>query len=85
MVAALTHDELVVVAEDGVLVGGVGHQLAAIIGEQSVSGSGPRVVSLGIPSKFIPHGKPDAILAQLGLDADGLFNSTLEQIKLLGL
>ncbi len=85
MVAALAHDELVIVAEDGVLVGGVGHQLAAIIAELSVSGSGPRVVSLGIPSKFIPHGKPEAILAQLGLDAEGIFTTTLEQIKLLGL
>ncbi len=27
---------------------------------------------LGLPSKFIPQGKPDRILAQLGLDAAGI-------------
>jgi 1-deoxy-D-xylulose-5-phosphate synthase len=27
---------------------------------------------LGLPGRFIPQGKPDRILAQLGLDADGI-------------
>jgi deoxyxylulose-5-phosphate synthase len=27
---------------------------------------------MGIPVRFIPHGKPDAILARLGLDARGV-------------
>ena len=27
---------------------------------------------LGIPAKFIPQGSADRILAQLGLDADGI-------------
>ena len=27
---------------------------------------------LGLPAKFIPQGKPDRILAQLGLDAEGI-------------
>jgi deoxyxylulose-5-phosphate synthase len=27
---------------------------------------------LGIPTQFIPHSKPDAILARLGLDANGI-------------
>jgi deoxyxylulose-5-phosphate synthase len=27
---------------------------------------------LGVPVRFIPHGKPDAILASLGLDAAGV-------------
>jgi len=27
---------------------------------------------LGIPTIFIPHGKPDSILAELGLDATGI-------------
>jgi deoxyxylulose-5-phosphate synthase len=25
-----------------------------------------------VPVRFIPHGKPDRILSQLGLDADGI-------------
>jgi deoxyxylulose-5-phosphate synthase len=30
------------------------------------------VESLGVPTKFIPHNKPDVILASLGLDAAGI-------------
>src|ERR687898_517978 len=32
----------------------------------------PRVTVLGVPVRFIPHGKPDAILASMGLDAEGI-------------
>ncbi len=31
-----------------------------------------KVEVLGTPNRFIPHGKPERILAQLGLDADGI-------------
>ena len=27
---------------------------------------------LGVPTVYLPHGKPDTILARLGLDADGI-------------
>jgi deoxyxylulose-5-phosphate synthase len=27
---------------------------------------------LGVPTQFIPHAKPDVILAKLGLDAQGI-------------
>jgi 1-deoxy-D-xylulose-5-phosphate synthase len=30
------------------------------------------VVTLGVPVRFLQHGKPDAILAELGLDAAGI-------------
>ncbi len=29
---------------------------------------------LGVPSAYIPHGKPDALLAELGLDTDGILS-----------
>jgi 1-deoxy-D-xylulose-5-phosphate synthase len=32
----------------------------------------PTVTVLGVPVRFIPHGKPDAILASMGLDAEGI-------------
>ena len=38
------------------------HELAAAV----------PVEVLGLPSRFIPQGKPDRILAQLGLDATGI-------------
>ena len=32
----------------------------------------PHVEVLGVPTRFIPQGKPDKILAHLGLDANGI-------------
>jgi deoxyxylulose-5-phosphate synthase len=30
------------------------------------------VESLGVPTQFIPHNKPDVILARIGLDTAGI-------------
>jgi 1-deoxy-D-xylulose-5-phosphate synthase len=70
---------LVITVEDGIRDGGVGMQLADAIGA-SPGGAAPRVVTLGVPAKFIPHGKPDRILARLGLDADGIVKAVREQL-----
>ncbi|MEQ1786777.1 MAG: 1-deoxy-D-xylulose-5-phosphate synthase [Acidimicrobiales bacterium] len=60
---AATHP-VVLTAEDGVREGGVGSMIAnALPGKVHV---------LGTPLEFIQHGKPDQILADLGLDAAGL-------------
>jgi deoxyxylulose-5-phosphate synthase len=32
----------------------------------------PHISVLGVPTQFIPHAKPDVILAKLGLDAQGI-------------
>jgi 1-deoxy-D-xylulose-5-phosphate synthase len=34
--------------------------------------NGPTVRVLGVPSVYLAHGKPDAILSRLGLDAEGI-------------
>ena len=80
MVADAARHAVVVTVEDGVRDGGVGMQLADALA-CCPGGSGPRVVTLGVPSKFIPHGKPDRILAQLGLDADGLTRSIRDAVR----
>ncbi|MEP6659920.1 MAG: 1-deoxy-D-xylulose-5-phosphate synthase [Acidimicrobiales bacterium] len=67
MLANARRHELVVTVEDGVREGGAGMS----IGDQ-VANATTRVEVLGVPVKFMPHGKPDRILANLGLDADGI-------------
>ena len=61
--------------EDGYREGGAGSaiadQLAEIAAERE-DGDGPPVTVLGVPVRFIPHGKPDDILASMGLDAAGI-------------
>jgi deoxyxylulose-5-phosphate synthase len=42
----------------------------------------PHVEVLGVPTRFIPTAKPDRILSQLGLDAEGIAGTVR---RLLGL
>ena len=56
---------LVVTAEDGFRVGGVGSSVADALAGRA------RVVTLGIPDNYVPQGKPNQILADLGLDPSG--------------
>ncbi len=67
---ALEHP-VVVTVEDGLADGGVGSAFADELRRRS-HGAGPRIAVLGVPDRYIPHAKPDVILAQLGLDAAGI-------------
>jgi 1-deoxy-D-xylulose-5-phosphate synthase len=65
---AASHDAVLTV-EDGIRDGGIG---AAIASQVHAISSAVPVESLGVPTQFIPHDKPDAILARFGLNADGI-------------
>jgi 1-deoxy-D-xylulose-5-phosphate synthase len=62
----------VITVEDGYREGGAGSAVADRLADLAPDGEGPRVTVLGVPVRFIPHGKPDDILASLGLDATGI-------------
>jgi isopentenyl-diphosphate delta-isomerase type 1 len=76
--SASTH-RLVVVAEDGARHGGTGSAVAVELAERARSSErpGPDVVVLGTPDVYLPHGRADSILAELGLDGPGLAASVL--------
>ena len=69
MIADAATHRSVVTCEDGIRDGGIGMTIADQVHE--ITREVP-VEVLGLPSKFIPQGKPDRILAQLGLDAEGI-------------
>ncbi len=56
----------VITAEDGYREGGIGSAIADEISDQT------KVRVLGVPTTYISHANADAILASLGLDAEGL-------------
>jgi 1-deoxy-D-xylulose-5-phosphate synthase len=65
----------VVTVEDGYRDGGAGATIAdRLAGPPAGKGheDGQQVTVLGVPVRFIPHGKPDEILASVGLDAEGI-------------
>jgi 1-deoxy-D-xylulose-5-phosphate synthase len=69
MIADAAEHRLVVTCEDGIRDGGIGMTIADQVHEIA---NHVVVEVLGLPTRFIPQGKPDRILAQLGLDADGI-------------
>jgi len=71
MLHDLARHQLVVTIEDGLRDGGAGSMIADSLRDLAPCG-GPSVRVLGVPSAYLPHGKAEAILAELGLDADGI-------------
>lgn len=71
---ALAHG-LVVTLEDGVRVGGAGAFISHTL-DSRLPQRRP-VLTLGVPTAYLPHGKSAAILAQLGLDAAGVASTVL--------
>jgi 1-deoxy-D-xylulose-5-phosphate synthase len=67
---------LVVTVENGVVGGGAGSELSDRIVELAGVRHAPPVLRLGVPSSFLAQGKPDRILAELGLDASGIAAAT---------
>jgi 1-deoxy-D-xylulose-5-phosphate synthase len=76
MIHEATQYEFVLTFEDGIRDGGIGSSIADEVGlESSKQKQSPRVYTFGIPTEFIAQAKPDAILKQLQLDAQGMANS----------
>ncbi len=67
--------EAVVTAEDGLVAGGFGSELARELGPRDV-----RVIARGIPKRFVETGKREEILRSLGLDAEGIRKAVLNVI-----
>ena len=65
---------VVLTAEDGLIGGGAGESMVRHLLDRD-PGLSSRLKVLGVPKRYLPHGKADDILASLGLDADGLASS----------
>jgi 1-deoxy-D-xylulose-5-phosphate synthase len=76
MLDAAAAAPLVVTIENGVVGGGAGTELADRMTERAGLREVPPVLKLGVPDGFLPHGKPDRILGELGLDAAGIAAAT---------
>jgi 1-deoxy-D-xylulose-5-phosphate synthase len=75
---AARHD-VVLTYEDGIADGGIGALLTEAVRQRDGSRAA-RFVVRGVPTRFIPHAKPDVILAQLGLDAAGIEADVLSSL-----
>jgi len=78
MLADAARHQHVITVEDGLRDGGIGSMVADELAELTFGRRRPpKVRVLGVPCAYIPHGKPDAILAEIGLDAPGITASAV--------
>ena len=67
----------VITIEDGVIRGGVGESVVAMIASK---GFAPKVVNLGIEDRFVEHGKPTELYRECGYDEDAVLRA-IDNIK----
>ena len=73
---AASHD-LIVTVEENVVAGGAG---AAVIEALAAEGFAVPVLALGLPDHFVEHGDPQQLIADCGLDAEGIARSVRERL-----
>ena len=72
LVEYLAQREFVVSIEDGLVDGGVGESIGSALRNH---GANTKMISLGIPKKYLNHATRKSILHSLSLDAEGLSHS----------
>ena len=74
-----SHDALVTV-EDNVVMGGAGSGCAEALSSLAIERP---FLHLGLPDRFIDHGDPGGLIADVGLDASGLEQSIRDRFGAL--
>jgi 1-deoxy-D-xylulose-5-phosphate synthase len=69
ILALAAEHSLLVSVEENAVIGGAGSEVARVLQE---TGSPVRLLRLGIPDRFIEHGDQALLLAEIGLDRDGI-------------
>ncbi|NPB06553.1 MAG: 1-deoxy-D-xylulose-5-phosphate synthase [Aquificae bacterium] len=69
--------DLFVTVEENALAGGFGSAVLEFFARKGIL---KRVVTLGIPDRFIEHGKQDLLRRKLGLDAEGIAKKVKEEL-----
>ena len=77
LIAELAREHsLLVSVEENALIGGAGAEVARVLDELADAGSRPvRFVRIGLPDRFIDHGDQALLLAEVGLDKDGIIRT----------
>ncbi len=75
---AKTH-RLLVTLEENVKVGGAGSAVSEFLHQQGIPCD---VLILGLPDRFIKHGKPNSLLAQAGLDIPTILSAIEQRLAL---
>ncbi|HNG39943.1 MAG TPA: 1-deoxy-D-xylulose-5-phosphate synthase, partial [Accumulibacter sp.] len=80
IVSLAREHSLLVSVEENALIGGAGSEVERIVQQHGLT---VRCLRLGLPDHFIEHGDQASLLAEIGLDRDGIVNSVREQLAAL--
>ncbi len=69
---------LLVTIEENAVIGGAGSEVERVLTERGIK---VPVLRLGLPDRFVDHGEQGQLLAELGLDADGIVSSVRNQLN----
>ena len=72
--------ELLVTVEENAVQGGAGSAVHEVLARHGIV---MPVLNLGIPDTYIEHGKPAEMIAQCGLDAEGIEQSIRDRLQQL--
>ena len=64
--------------EENVLSGGIGEEIGAYLAGKA---DPKRIIPVGIPDYFIPHGTIDGLKRELGLDGRSIFNRIISELS----
>ncbi len=81
MLADAGSHKVVVTAEDGIAAGGVGAAVAAALAGDDQVRAPATVATCGLPTAYLPHGRPDDILAAHGLDGPGIARAARRALR----
>jgi 1-deoxy-D-xylulose-5-phosphate synthase len=73
---------LIVTVEDAYLAGGFGSAVLELLEENGLADK-TRVVRMGVPDQIVPHGDPKLLMAEFGLDSDGIISRVTQSLESL--
>lgn len=80
MISAIADSHrLIVTVEDAYLAGGFGSAVLELLEEKGLSDK-VKVVRIGVPDEIVTHGDPKVLLANYGLDAEGIYSKITESL-----
>ena len=66
----------IITVEDGAVSGGLGSAVSEFVASL---GRGVKVISLGIPDKFVEQGTVEELISECGYNADNIYNSIISE------
>lgn len=69
----------ILTVEENAMLGGFGSAVIEVLEKNKIKNV--KVERLGIPDKFIDHGKPDILKKEIGLDEEGIYRKVREMLK----